>query len=96
MARCVIRFDLRAPSFGAPAVDLYRAAIEMSAWADRLDFEARHRQARGEIAGLRCRTQPFAQPADTDAHLRASRCNQPNWRRKRRSFSKYRRMSLTP
>ncbi len=40
MARCVIRFDLRAPSFGAPAADLYRAAIEMSAWADRLDFEA--------------------------------------------------------
>lgn len=40
MARCVIRFDLRAPSFGAPAAELYRAAIEMSAWADRLDFEA--------------------------------------------------------
>lgn len=40
MARCVIRFDFRAPSFGAPATDLYRAAIEMSAWADRLDFEA--------------------------------------------------------
>ncbi len=40
MARCVIRFDLRAPTFGAPARDLYAAAVEMSAWADRLDFEA--------------------------------------------------------
>jgi alkanesulfonate monooxygenase SsuD/methylene tetrahydromethanopterin reductase-like flavin-dependent oxidoreductase (luciferase family) len=31
-------YDMRAPAFGAPAVDLYRAAIEQCAWADRLGF----------------------------------------------------------
>ena len=40
MARFVIRFDLRAPDFGAPVADLYPAAIEMAAWADRLGAEA--------------------------------------------------------
>jgi alkanesulfonate monooxygenase SsuD/methylene tetrahydromethanopterin reductase-like flavin-dependent oxidoreductase (luciferase family) len=29
-----MRFDMRAPTFGAPAPDLYAAAIEMSAWAE--------------------------------------------------------------
>jgi alkanesulfonate monooxygenase SsuD/methylene tetrahydromethanopterin reductase-like flavin-dependent oxidoreductase (luciferase family) len=29
-----IRFDMRAPSFGAPTQDLYGAALEMSAWAE--------------------------------------------------------------
>lgn len=40
MARFVIRFDLRAPDFGAPVADLYPAALEMAAWADRLGAEA--------------------------------------------------------
>ena len=29
-----MRFDMRAPDFGAPRADLYRAAIEMAAWAE--------------------------------------------------------------
>ncbi|MCV7300405.1 LLM class flavin-dependent oxidoreductase [Mycobacterium barrassiae] len=29
-----IRFDMRAPAFGAPTTDLYAAAIDMSAWAE--------------------------------------------------------------
>jgi len=29
-----MRFDMRAPSFGAPASDLYAAAIDMCAWAE--------------------------------------------------------------
>lgn len=29
-----LRFDLRAPAFGAPATDLYAAAIEMCAWSE--------------------------------------------------------------
>ena len=29
-----IRFDMRAPSFGAPTSDLYAAAIDMCAWAE--------------------------------------------------------------
>ena len=29
-----IRFDMRAPSFGAPASELYAAAIDMCAWAE--------------------------------------------------------------
>lgn len=40
MARFVIRFDFRAPDFGAPTAELYPAAVEMAAWADRLDVEA--------------------------------------------------------
>jgi|KBSSwiStaDraftv2_1062776.scaffolds.fasta_scaffold00081_48 alkanesulfonate monooxygenase SsuD/methylene tetrahydromethanopterin reductase-like flavin-dependent oxidoreductase (luciferase family) len=31
-------FDMRAPDFGPPASELYRAAIEMSAWADKRGF----------------------------------------------------------
>lgn len=30
-----LRFDMRAPSFGAPASELYAAASEMSAWAEQ-------------------------------------------------------------
>jgi alkanesulfonate monooxygenase SsuD/methylene tetrahydromethanopterin reductase-like flavin-dependent oxidoreductase (luciferase family) len=30
-----MRFDMRAPDFGAPKADLYRAAIEMSAWGEQ-------------------------------------------------------------
>jgi alkanesulfonate monooxygenase SsuD/methylene tetrahydromethanopterin reductase-like flavin-dependent oxidoreductase (luciferase family) len=29
-----MRFDMRAPEFGAPRTDLYRAAIEMAAWGE--------------------------------------------------------------
>ena len=29
-----LRFDMRAPASGAPIQDLYRAALEMSAWAE--------------------------------------------------------------
>ena len=29
-----MRFDMRAPEFGAPRADLYRAALEMSEWAE--------------------------------------------------------------
>lgn len=29
-----MRFDMRAPDFGAPGADLYKAALEMSAWAE--------------------------------------------------------------
>jgi alkanesulfonate monooxygenase SsuD/methylene tetrahydromethanopterin reductase-like flavin-dependent oxidoreductase (luciferase family) len=29
-----IRFDMRAPSFGAPPSELYEAAIDMCAWAE--------------------------------------------------------------
>lgn len=32
-----ITFNMRAPEWGVPAVDLYAAAIDMSAWADRLN-----------------------------------------------------------
>ncbi len=34
-----ISFDMRAPSFGAPAGDLYAAALDMCAWADELGFD---------------------------------------------------------
>ncbi|KUI32487.1 luciferase [Mycobacterium sp. IS-1742] len=39
-----IRFDMRAPAFGAPTTHLYAAAIDMSAWAER----------RGCIAAVLC------------------------------------------
>ncbi|GFG99350.1 hypothetical protein MTIM_52290 [Mycobacterium timonense] len=29
-----LRFDMRAPGFGAPPRDLYAAAIDMCAWAE--------------------------------------------------------------
>ena len=34
----VISFDMRAPTFGAPKEALYRAALDMAAWADELGF----------------------------------------------------------
>jgi alkanesulfonate monooxygenase SsuD/methylene tetrahydromethanopterin reductase-like flavin-dependent oxidoreductase (luciferase family) len=34
MSAWAIHFDMRAPSFGPPAPELYRAALEMSSWAD--------------------------------------------------------------
>lgn len=34
----VISFDMRAPDFGAPIEDLYRAALDMSTWADEIGF----------------------------------------------------------
>jgi alkanesulfonate monooxygenase SsuD/methylene tetrahydromethanopterin reductase-like flavin-dependent oxidoreductase (luciferase family) len=34
MTEWVLHHDLRAPAFGAPAVELYHAAIEQAAWAD--------------------------------------------------------------
>lgn len=36
----VISFDMRAPNFGASIEDLYRAALDMSAWADNIGFNA--------------------------------------------------------
>jgi alkanesulfonate monooxygenase SsuD/methylene tetrahydromethanopterin reductase-like flavin-dependent oxidoreductase (luciferase family) len=35
-----LTYDMRAPDFGVPAVDLYQAAVEQCAWADRLGFDA--------------------------------------------------------
>jgi alkanesulfonate monooxygenase SsuD/methylene tetrahydromethanopterin reductase-like flavin-dependent oxidoreductase (luciferase family) len=35
-----LTYDMRAPDFGAPAVDLYRAALEQCAWADRIGFDS--------------------------------------------------------
>jgi alkanesulfonate monooxygenase SsuD/methylene tetrahydromethanopterin reductase-like flavin-dependent oxidoreductase (luciferase family) len=34
-----IAFDMRAPDFGAPAEDLYAAALDQCAWADELGFD---------------------------------------------------------
>ncbi len=34
LPQLVLRLDLRNPEFGAPTSELYRAALEMSAWAD--------------------------------------------------------------
>jgi len=36
MPHFTLAYDMRAPEFGAKPVDLYRAAIEQSAWADKL------------------------------------------------------------
>jgi alkanesulfonate monooxygenase SsuD/methylene tetrahydromethanopterin reductase-like flavin-dependent oxidoreductase (luciferase family) len=36
MTDWVIRYDLRAPAWGTPVTDLYAAALEQCAWADRL------------------------------------------------------------
>jgi alkanesulfonate monooxygenase SsuD/methylene tetrahydromethanopterin reductase-like flavin-dependent oxidoreductase (luciferase family) len=35
-----LAYDMRAPEIGAPAVALYRAALEQCAWADRLGFSS--------------------------------------------------------
>ncbi|WP_214402225.1 LLM class flavin-dependent oxidoreductase [Pseudonocardia lacus] len=37
--RLTIAFNLRAPSWGPPAPELYDAAVEMAAWADRTGFD---------------------------------------------------------
>jgi alkanesulfonate monooxygenase SsuD/methylene tetrahydromethanopterin reductase-like flavin-dependent oxidoreductase (luciferase family) len=34
-----LKFDLRAPRWGAPAADLYGAALDMCEWADRAGFD---------------------------------------------------------
>lgn len=36
--RAYLRFDMRAPAFGAPGPDLYRAALDMAEYADRNGF----------------------------------------------------------
>ena len=36
----VMRFDLRTPSFGAPTVELYAAALDMAAWGEAHGFTA--------------------------------------------------------
>src|SRR5438445_9761023 len=38
MTALTLAFDMRAPEFGAPPVELYRAAVEQCAWADKLGF----------------------------------------------------------
>jgi len=35
----VVSYDMRAPSFGAPARELYAAALDQAAWADALGFD---------------------------------------------------------
>lgn len=35
----IMRYDLRAPAFGPPAEDLYRAFLDQVAWADELGFD---------------------------------------------------------
>lgn len=37
--KLALRYDMRAPSIGAPAEALYHAALEQCAWADRVGFE---------------------------------------------------------
>lgn len=37
-----VSYDLRAPEFGAPHSDLYQAALDQAAWADRVGFDAVH------------------------------------------------------
>ncbi|HWE70102.1 MAG TPA: LLM class flavin-dependent oxidoreductase [Acidimicrobiales bacterium] len=39
MVTLALRFDLRAPSWGAAPVSLYRSCLEMAAWADDLGFD---------------------------------------------------------
>lgn len=36
----VLTYDMRAPDFGAPARDLYAAALDQAAWADALGFDS--------------------------------------------------------
>jgi alkanesulfonate monooxygenase SsuD/methylene tetrahydromethanopterin reductase-like flavin-dependent oxidoreductase (luciferase family) len=36
----VISYDMRAPAFGAPARELYAAALDQVAWADAIGFDA--------------------------------------------------------
>ena len=49
-----MRFDMRAPAFGAPRADLYRAALEMAAWGEEngclgLQVCEHHRSADGYL-----------------------------------------------
>jgi len=37
--RLALRYDMRAPSIGAPAQELYAASIDMAAWADAQGFD---------------------------------------------------------
>ena len=37
--KLALRYDMRCPSIGAPAAELYAASIEQCAWADELGFE---------------------------------------------------------
>jgi alkanesulfonate monooxygenase SsuD/methylene tetrahydromethanopterin reductase-like flavin-dependent oxidoreductase (luciferase family) len=39
MMKLSLRYDMRAPAIGAPAVDLYQAAVEQAGWADSLGFD---------------------------------------------------------
>jgi alkanesulfonate monooxygenase SsuD/methylene tetrahydromethanopterin reductase-like flavin-dependent oxidoreductase (luciferase family) len=39
-AQLTVSFDMRAPAFGAPAPDLYRAALDQVRWADQHGFDA--------------------------------------------------------
>jgi alkanesulfonate monooxygenase SsuD/methylene tetrahydromethanopterin reductase-like flavin-dependent oxidoreductase (luciferase family) len=38
--RWIVRYDMRAPAFGPPAPELYRAALEQCAWADARGVDA--------------------------------------------------------
>jgi alkanesulfonate monooxygenase SsuD/methylene tetrahydromethanopterin reductase-like flavin-dependent oxidoreductase (luciferase family) len=38
--RLAMRFDMRAPDFGAPAAELYAASLDMAEWADQVGFDA--------------------------------------------------------
>ena len=40
MFRTVLSFDMRAPEFGAPAAELYDAALDMCAYGDEIGIEA--------------------------------------------------------
>jgi hypothetical protein len=39
MVNLVMRFDMRNPDFGASTSELYKAAIEMSVWAEEKGFD---------------------------------------------------------
>jgi len=40
MTILTLAYDMRAPDFGAPAVELYKAALDQCAWADKLGFQS--------------------------------------------------------
>src|SRR3954447_12353579 len=40
LATCLLRFDLRAPSFGAPVADLYATALDMAERSEQHGFAA--------------------------------------------------------
>lgn len=39
MISLALHYDMRAPAFGAPAVDLYQTAIDQTAWGDEAGFD---------------------------------------------------------